>query len=268
MNQILAASPSTEDLHATDAAIPAIEAPLGFMARVTPQLRATVEKYEQLLPPAEFPNLIATIRSAFEKFRARLLQFPAGVERGRALHEMMDREMGAVAMLPVTCGKGCSGCCHYEVEITSDDAAVLNAVVAAGREIDHEKLSLQAARERRSTEWRRFGRKENRCVFLEDSGACGIYEDRPAVCRKHMVTTPAADCTTPGAAVAPVQVLLAEILLSAELSIAGTEFGSLPKLLRKSLHASETTDAGNERAPLNSGARALTDLRPAIMAAG
>jgi hypothetical protein len=77
--------------------------------------------------------------------------------------------------------------------------------------------------------------KENRCVFLGDDGACGIYEDRPSVCRKHVVTTPAAACTTEGAAVAPVQVLLAEILLSAGLSLDGVEFGSLAKMLTRQL---------------------------------
>ena len=268
MSTILENRSFTPSAREVPPATPAVEAPLGFMGKATPQLRATVEKYQLLLPTAEFEKLIATIRSAFGKYQARLLQFQPGVERGRALHEMMDREMGAVAMLPVTCGKGCSGCCHYEVEITSDDAAVLNAVVQAGREIDHEKLSVQAARERRSPEWRRFGSKDNRCVFLDASGACGIYEDRPAVCRKHMVTTPAADCTTEGAAVAPVQVLLADILLSAELSIAGTEFGSLPKLLQKSLHASAARDEKGERAHAKPAAQANTNLRPAGRAAG
>jgi len=136
-----------------------------------------------------------------------------------------------VAMLPLACSKGCSGCCHYEVEITSDDAAVLKVVLDAGRVIDRERLAVQAARERKSPEWRKFWSKENRCVFLGDDGACGIYEDRPSVCRKHVVTTPAAACTTDGAAVAPVQVLLAEILLSAGLSLEGVEFGSLAKML-------------------------------------
>jgi hypothetical protein len=91
------------------------------------------------------------------------------------------------------------------VEITSDDAAVLKLVVDEGRVIDRERLAIQAARERKSPEWRKFWSKENRCVFLGEDGACGIYEDRPSVCRKHVVTTPASACTTDGAAVAPVQ---------------------------------------------------------------
>ena len=50
-----------------------------------------------------------------------------------------------------------------------------------------------------------------------------------------------------GASVAPVQVLLAEILLSAQLSIEGTEIGSLAKMLLQSLQqvAARKTLAAN-----------------------
>jgi Fe-S-cluster containining protein len=219
----------------TIAAAPKPAEALAFMRRATPQLRAVVEHHQQTLAPADFAGLIATIRSVFGKYTAKLLEFQPGADRGRALQQMMDREMGTVAMLPLACSKGCSGCCHYEVEITSDDAAVLKLVIDEGHMIDRERLAVQAARERKSPEWRKFWSKENRCVFLGDDGACGIYEDRPSVCRKHVVTTPAAACTTDGAAVAPVQVLLAEILLSAALSLEFVEFGSLAKMLTRQL---------------------------------
>lgn len=228
--------PSVADLANETPAIPQkLFEPLVFMRRATPQLRAVVEQHQRTLAPADFAGLIATIRSVFGKYTAKLLELQPGADRGRVLQQMIDREMGTVAMLPLACSKGCAGCCHYEVEITSDDAAVLKLVVDEGRVIDRERLAVQAARERKSPEWRKFWSKENRCVFLGDDGACGIYEDRPSVCRKHVVTTPAAACTTDGAAVAPVQVLLAEILLSAGLSLEGVEFGPLAKMLTREL---------------------------------
>jgi Fe-S-cluster containining protein len=211
------------------------EHPLKFIARPTPQLRATVEQQQASLPPEQFAEMMVSIRSVFRKFTAKLAQFHPGVDRGRALHEMIEREMGAVAFIQTSCGKGCSGCCSYEVEVTQNEAAILKERVLGGYVIDRDRLRVQAARERKSPEWRRFGNKDNRCVFLGDDGACQIYEDRPAICRKHMVTTPAAACTTEGAAVAPVQVLLAEILLSAEASLEGTEIGSLAKMLKNAL---------------------------------
>jgi Fe-S-cluster containining protein len=211
--------------------------PLGFMAQSTPQLRAAVAKLAEAMPAAEFEGVIGSIRSAFMKYSARLLETAPGAERGRALHRMIEREMGVAGMFPTSCSKGCSGCCHYEVEVTKDEAAVLKERVEAGFAIDRARLAVQAARERRSAEWRKFGSADNRCVFLGAEGACGIYEDRPSICRKHMVTTPAAACTTDGAAVAPVQVLLAEIALSAGLSLDGVEFGSLAKMLSRELAA-------------------------------
>ena len=211
--------------------------PLDFMAQSTPQLRAAVAKLAESMPAAEFAGVVGSIRSAFIKYSARLLETTPGAERGRALHRMIEREMGVAGMFPTSCSKGCSGCCHYEVEVTRDEAAVLKERVEAGFAIDRARLAVQAARERRSAEWRRFGSADNRCVFLGAEGACGIYEDRPSICRKHMVTTPAAACTTDGAAVAPVQVLLAEIALSAGLSLDGVEFGSLAKMLSRELAA-------------------------------
>jgi len=59
------------------------------------------------------------------------------------------------------------------------------------------------------------------------------------------VITPAASCTTLGEQVTPIQVPLAEILLSAALSIPGAKHSSLSKMLLAALdkaseHASKT----------------------------
>jgi Fe-S-cluster containining protein len=206
------------------------------MARPTPQLQTTIEQYQAILAPDQFAELIANIESIFSKFTAKLLEFEPGLQRGTALHQMMDRELKAASQFPTSCHRGCSGCCHYEVEITRNEAIVLCDAVKRGVEIDHERLHLQASRERRSPEWKRFGSTDNRCVFLAADGACRVYDIRPSICRKHMVSTPAANCSKDGAMVAPIQVLLAEILLSAELSISENEFGSLSKMLEPLLH--------------------------------
>ena len=217
-----------------------VENPLGFIVRPTRQLQAAVDECRAAFTEHDLAELVSNIRAAFDKYTAKLLEFPPGVERGTALHQLMDQELRAVAQLAVSCHKGCSGCCHYEVEITRDDAAVLKAVILRGFPIDRQRLDLQAARERKSAAWNKFGSPDNRCVFLGPDGACQIYEDRPAVCRKHLVTTPAAACTTAGATVLPVQVLLAEVLLSAAISIAveGASFASLPKMLSAALRES------------------------------
>ena len=52
---------------------------------------------------------------------------------------------------------------------------------------------------------------------------------------EQLVTTPAEACTTPGAAVAPFPVLIAEVLLSAALEMASGTQASLASLLRREL---------------------------------
>jgi hypothetical protein len=214
---------------------PAPAAPLSFIARPTPQLTTAVNRQKGILAPADFEDFLSNIRSAFNKYTAKLLEFEPGIQRGIALHRMMDQEMKAAAHVAVTCCKGCSGCCHYEVEVTRDEAVILSTIVQEGLPIDNGRLAIQAARERKSPAWRRFLDPGNLCVFIGDDGACRIYEHRPSICRKHLVTTPAVACTTDGMAVAPVEVLLAEILLSAATSIEGTTCGALPKMLLEAL---------------------------------
>ena len=145
--------------------------------------------------------------------------------------------------MPVSCRKGCAGCCHYEIEITNDEAELLKQLVQNGLPIARDRLDEQAARERKSADWGRFWNPGNRCVFLGKNGECRVYAERPAICRKHLVTTPAEACTTPGDSVSPVHVLMAEILLSAALSIDGVTFSSLPKMLHAALHAACTPEA-------------------------
>jgi Fe-S-cluster containining protein len=209
--------------------------PLGFIAKPTPLLRASVERQRAAFPPGDFAEIMAAIGSIFDKYTAKLREFPPGFERGRALLQLMDGALQSGAHIRATCRKGCAGCCHYEIEITRDEAAVLAAQIRNGVTIDYLRLENQAARERKSPEWGRFWQPENRCVFLDEDGACRVYSCRPAVCRKHLVTSPAEACTTPGQPVALIEMVLGEILLSAALSLDGTAYASLPKMLKAAL---------------------------------
>jgi Fe-S-cluster containining protein len=209
--------------------------PLRFSRSPTPQLRAFVSQQRESLDKMQFENLIAEIQKVSERYTAKLLSVSPGIERALLLHQLMDRELQAASSQPVSCRKGCGGCCHYEVEVTEDEGALLSEVVLQGFAMDFDRLELQAKRERKSSEWNKYWSKKNRCVFLGDDGACQAYEYRPAICRKHLVVTPPEACTTPGATVSPVNVPLSEVLLSAALSIEGTSFASLSKMVVKTL---------------------------------
>lgn len=209
--------------------------PIAFIARPTPHLHATVVQQRGLLPPADFEGMLGAIRSAFAKYTTKLQSSLPGTERAIVLHQLVERELAPASQFPISCRKGCTACCHYEVEITRDEADLLTVLVLDGCTVDRERLGIQAARERKSPDWLRFGHPDNRCVFLGDDGACRIYENRPASCRKLLVTTPPEACGTAGATVVPVQLLLVEIILSAALSLPDAEYASLPKLLAHSL---------------------------------
>jgi uncharacterized protein len=211
-----------------------------YIASPTPLLKALVPHYKSTLSPEVFDSVLRDIKSHFNRFTDELLQVPSGPPRADHLHRMMDHELKATAALEVSCKKGCSGCCHYEVEITKDEGELLALAVGHGFAVDMDRLAVQAARERKSAEWLKFWNPQNRCVFLGADGACQIYEYRPSICRKHSVVTPASACTTVGAEVTPVQVPLAEVLLSAALSIPDTPRSSLSKMLFDVLEISQT----------------------------
>jgi Fe-S-cluster containining protein len=120
----------------------------------------------------------------------------------------------------VSCRKGCSACCRAQpVPVTPPEAyALLRLVEAlpvprraevrrrfADRVQRLHKAGLLAKyverdpgldlAEARSVAERYF-RLGLVCPFLEDD-ACGIYHDRPFVCRQYLVTSPAALCADP-----------------------------------------------------------------------
>jgi Fe-S-cluster containining protein len=208
---------------------------IAYIRLPTRQLRAFIAEARAALPPADFADVTGQVQSLFDKYTAALESASPGTERGRALHRMMDQAVETAQGVAVSCRTRCCGCCHCEVEITRDEAAVLHERVTGGMAIDPARLAVQAGRERLSPEWAKFWSRENRCVFLAEEGTCRIYDDRPAACRRLFVTTPPEACTTAGAAVATVRILLAEILLSAAMSLDEGGFASISKMLQPML---------------------------------
>jgi len=120
----------------------------------------------------------------------------------------------------VSCAKGCSACCRAQpVPVTPPEALALLKLVEAlpavqqteirqkfadaVERIDRAGLLPLLSREEPLTskeQARQVARQyfdlKIACPFLVDD-ACGIYVDRPFVCRQYLVTSPAALCNDP-----------------------------------------------------------------------
>lgn len=67
--------------------------------------------------------------------------------------------------LRLCCRKGCSGCCRDGLTMSEAEASVIRKL--------YPKIGLEVAHE------------PGACPFLDEAGACRIYEARPYICRTH-----------------------------------------------------------------------------------
>lgn len=102
----------------------------------------------------------------------------------RVIEKEKDSEYGK----QVKCGKGCSFCCNYHVDITDDEADLL---VEYSKEegIVIDKAHLQKQKDKNVNTWNELKYVDRKCVFLDDKGACKVYKYRPISCRALQVIT-------------------------------------------------------------------------------
>ncbi|MFS4458624.1 YkgJ family cysteine cluster protein [Bdellovibrio sp. HCB2-146] len=200
--------------------------------KLTRSLKKFVEDYEGQLSREVFEaflvNLSEELQKASEVFRA----LSSGEPRARKLHELVEKEIEQASHIEVSCRKGCSACCHMEVEVTSYEADILAKLVQNGHVIDEERLTQQSQRSIQDKSWS-AGIKlpESRCVFLNQEGACSIYEDRPVMCRRHSVTSPAKNCESLDAPITLRYFPKVDLLISAANEDSQMEIGPLAKML-------------------------------------
>lgn len=201
------------------------------LPKISDRLKAFLLDQKARLSGEQFEELLKALGEMFQEFTFKLDLVPPGASRARLLHTLTDEALRSAASVQSSCLKGCAACCHYNVEVTSDEAQLLASLVRQGTSIDMDRLRQQASWERTGPEWSRFLNPQNRCVFLSESNECRVYAHRPFSCRKLLVSTPAQNCFTEGAAIQPLGLLEAEVLQSAALHMEGTSFNSLPKML-------------------------------------
>jgi Fe-S-cluster containining protein len=94
-----------------------------------------------------------------------------------------------------SCGKGCSFCCYLKTDISDDEAVLLTEYSREiGFEIDYNYLEEQIVKT--DEEFLKIPYAKRKCVFLNEEGACSVYEHRPIACRKLIVVSNSEDCDT------------------------------------------------------------------------
>jgi Fe-S-cluster containining protein len=204
--------------------------------KLTRSLKKFINDYEVELAPETFAAFLDQLHEELVNATSELAKASAGPARARLLHSYVETEIAAGANIEVSCKKGCSACCHMEVEVTNYEAEILKEVVVAGYKINRERLQAQSKRGLQDKAWREGMRNSNNpCVFLDDEGSCGIYENRPVMCRRHSVTSPAKNCETLDATIVIRYFPKVDLWISAANEDAGLEIGPLAKMLEMQL---------------------------------
>jgi Fe-S-cluster containining protein len=200
--------------------------------QLTRNLKALLIAYKEQLPADQYQSFESHVSNLMAGFMEDLSNYSPGIKRGLRTHELLEAEIAKASHIKTTCGKGCSGCCHFEVEITADDAEVLaDHLRTSGLNFDHARLNQLAKRQKNDSAWQKGLVPENRCLFLSEAGACRVYASRPTSCRKLSVTTPSNECTDPSGMPQPLIIPVAEILMSAAINLVNNSFGAMAKMI-------------------------------------
>ncbi len=138
----------------------------------------------------------------------------------RQFSNVMVESAEEAAAEPISCTKGCGACCRQLVPIREMEARRLTAFVRGMPELRRTKILERFASAAEGVKAPGLrGRIDRRdelepaervalkldyfalgiaCPFLEEE-SCGIYDERPMICREHLVTSPAAACADPRA---------------------------------------------------------------------
>ncbi|MFZ4404676.1 MAG: YkgJ family cysteine cluster protein [Pseudobdellovibrionaceae bacterium] len=206
--------------------------------KLTPHLKNLLEQYKNSLDEDEFLSFEKEVLRLFNDYSKHLSSFTPGLDRGQELHRLIDQQVSQSSDIKTTCKKGCGFCCHLEIEITSDDAEVLwQSLKSYPGTIDFNRLTKQSKRSRLDSKWAQGITADNRCVFLSNDQSCSNYENRPAICRKHSVVSPVVECEKLEGSPVPKIIPIAEIIMSAAISLPEIRFASFAKMLKSRIDA-------------------------------
>ena len=219
----------------------------GTRIRLTHSLRSFLVNLQRGYPPAKIEQIGSSIFQCFNVFYAQLRTYPAGRQRAIAAYRLLDQELELSQNKAATCRKGCAACCHSLVkDITRDEAELLASLIKNGVRVDRRLLEKQAAMSSGKNTNRQVSQSAARCLFLGRDNLCKIYDFRPMVCRKYIVTSSPAECSKKQGKVSQIPLIAEEVVVSAALSCRGNHHGPMSLLISQ---ARKRKDSAGQKAP-------------------
>lgn len=225
-----------------------------------PALPANATVRAGLAPALTAARLAVRIRT-MSRAATRALTFGEIVERGgvfeqatRVARDVIRRsdasaaEQARVHLYVITCDTctATKACCSYVTSAYLFEAIPIAArLIREHRDTPALRKKLRDVAEQMESE-RSLG-FVSPCVFLDAAERCTIYEDRPSVCARHLVSSPAEQCAIPGGDVAAIQAPLSpdprsqtavDVADSLGLEPIGTQYcGLMPRMVLICLEA-------------------------------
>jgi len=168
---------------------------------MTNGLGMLLENWREKFSPDSYNKAVIHIAKQLDYVQGEMAKIPPGKDRAKWAHDFVQsvineyKEENSEAFATVSCKAACSGCCHQQVEISPDEAALLAHLVKGGVKIDMEKLERQANLKHDALSWWRQPQEEKACLFLGADNNCRVYHHRPFSCRKYFVASPPEDCS-------------------------------------------------------------------------
>lgn len=159
-------------------------------------------------------NFPAVVKQSFEELRHQpeymaivnalvdaLKRLGDPVERARLVHQIVDDYNVTVFDHPLVmqlmpCTLGCTACCYTQVSVTEDEARLLTLRIKEGVDVDKDRLRIQMKAGNDDQAFFNLSYENRKCIFLNNEGACKVYEDRPSVCRTNAVLGRSDQCDT------------------------------------------------------------------------
>lgn len=178
-------------------------------------------------------KILKTLEAAIKDLK----NIEPGIKRARYVYQDVDTRIAYhkirdPGFKDVPCKKGCAYCCHINVDITRDEALLINDVVK--RQDIHLDLGyLREQAKYKKEDYAKNLKNNAKCIFLKSNNTCRIHNHRPTSCRTYFVADDPEKCdTSKSNVVAMVNIVSLEILFTALMNVeSDKKMESMPRRL-------------------------------------